>query len=70
MDNQEKNISNSGVEYIEKKDTKINQRKEKKMPKIKVEGERSNVRNVIWIIALFVIMFAVLMALPYISNYR
>ena len=72
MDNDEKkSVTKNNVEFVEKKNKKINQRpKKEKLPNIKNDPDKSNIRNVIWVILLFVIMFAVLMALPYISNYR
>ena len=73
MDNEvnkeEKQVTKNNVEFVEKKDAVINQ-KPKKTPKEKTSHEKVNVRNIIWIVVLFILMFGMLVALPYISNYR
>lgn len=67
--NEKKISKKNNVEYINKKDTKIKQRP-KKDENILVKPDKVDIRNLIWIIILFVIMFAALISLPYISNYR
>ena len=71
MDNEEKKVTKNNIEFIEKKDTKINQKpKKQKLPNVKTNEEKTNFRSAIWVIFLFFILFVVLIALPYISNYR
>lgn len=64
----EKKISKSNVEYINKKGQKINQKP--KNNKILEKPDKTDIRNMIWIIILFIILFVVLIMLPYMSNYR
>ena len=64
----EKKIYNNNVEYINKKSRKIKQRP--KDTTLLAKPDKKDIRNTIWIILLFAIMFIVLISLPYISNYR
>lgn len=50
-----------------KKDIKQNKQEKETLL---VKPDKKDIRNIIWIIMLFIIMFVVLISLPYISNYR
>ena len=65
---EEKRVSKSNVEYINKKGKKINQKP--KNTKFIEKPDKTDIRNMIWIIILFIILFVVLIMLPYMSNYR
>ncbi len=62
-------VTKSNIKYKEKKDIVINQ-KPKKNEKLFEKPDKKDIRNLIWIIMLFIILFSVLIFLPYMSNYR
>jgi len=66
----EKKVSKSNVEYINKKGKKINQKKKSSNDRVVVKADKDTVRSIAWVVALFVTLFVVLFALPYISNFR
>lgn len=69
MNNNEEKTVTDKVEYEERKDVKINQ-KPNAQEKLFEKPDKKDIRNIIWIIMLFIILFAVLIMLPYMSNYR
>ena len=67
MENNNVKVSKSNVEYVTKKERKIRQKPSRAKT---FKPDKGDFRNALWIIMLFIILIAVLIALPYISNYR